>query len=186
MTFELRVTSGKIEEVLALVSHDLRIDGPATIPRTSRSENGIGSISNKGQTIGTPSMTNGIGPTSAISLIEEVDGVVPHQSSRRTKSLCLIVGLRCNLANPLPILQVLALGNADIPAFPVTTIVRRDAVIHQITAAMKDHNRVFRKERTSSRVITINELVGMTNGAKEQEDEKRLNTTRFHSGSSCS
>ena len=170
LTFELRVASSEIEEIFALVSHDLGIDGPATIPGASRSKDGVRGVPDKSQAIGTPSMTNGIGPAPAISLIEEVDGVVPDQSSGSTKSLRLVVGLRCYLAYPFPVLQVLALSNADIPAFPVTTIVRRDAVIHQISATMTDHNGVFRKERTGSCVVAINELVGKAERTDKQKE----------------
>ena len=117
-------------------------------------------------------MTNGIGSSSSISLVEEMDGIIPDDCSRSTKSLRFIFGLRRNLTNSLPTFQVLALGNSYIPALPSPSVMRRNAIIHKVSSAMKDYDWVFRKERSSSRIVTINELVSVDEVA-EKEEQKR-------------
>jgi hypothetical protein len=180
LAFELRVACSKIKEVFTLEGYDLGIDGTATIPIARRTKDGIRSVSHKRKPVCTPGMADGIGASATISLVEKVDGVVPHDSPRSTKSLGLVVGTRRNLSYPAPAFQVVALGNADVPAFPFPAVMRRDAVIHQVASAMTDNDRVLGKERSRPCVVAIDELVGMAKRTTEQERNKKFNTIRFH------
>ena len=125
-------------------------------------------------------MADGISASTTISLIEEVYGVVPNNSTRSTKTLCLIVSSRRYLTYPAPTLQIVTLGNTNVPPLPISTVVRRNTIIHQVSATMIYYNRILGKECTRTSIITINELICQTQLATEQETKQSLNTIRFH------
>ena len=89
----------------------------------------------------------------------KVKGILSHQRPRCTESLALAFLLGCQFPDAFPIRQVVALGDAYVPACTFLALPRRDGVVHQVAVAKVYDHRVFGKRDTYPRCVAIHHLL---------------------------
>ena len=134
------VAGGEIKEPLAFELLHFCVDGTATIPVTSRTEDRIRCITGEMQSIVAHGMADGVAAPVAVSLVEEVQLAVDHLSAWSTIALLLIVGIgvALHLADSPPVFLVLAFCDADSPSMRIVAV-SRDGVVHEVAPLELDY-----------------------------------------------
>jgi len=148
----------KVEQQLAVEGESLRIDRPPRSPRAVRAENGIAGLAREGEAVGRHRVADRVARPVAIGLVKQVHASLEHERPGRAEAVLIASLLGPQLADLFPVQKVLALRDADRPAFgrirrSKFRVERRQRKVHQVAVLETHHRGVFRIGSPQPRLI---------------------------------
>ena len=80
-------------------------------------------------------------------------------------------------AYPLPVREVAALGNPDVPARPLYALARRDGVVHQVAPCEADHDGVLGEGHAHPRRVAVHHFLGLHSQCQAHHRAKKQDSS---------
>ena len=136
------ITGGKVQIQFTVENTYIGIDGPSAAPVVCGTENGIGFVLFKVQSVRGDCVTDGVGFPVAVGLIEQMHLAVYHNGGRRAVAILFAFAGKIQRQQGLkgPVFSVRGGGDTD----PQTLVSRNDGgVIQEIPASEKYNSRIL-------------------------------------------